>query len=73
MNILNWTAEVDEVWNDDKTSFDYGIQHFVVIKVNGIEVARNDGKEYVDVYGDGGDDVTNIAVKMIRKAFNAVS
>lgn len=61
MNILNWTSEVEEDWKNDKT--------YVVIKVNGEEVARNSGDDYVGCDCCGGGGHQDVALDMIRKAF----
>ncbi len=58
--ILNLTAEVEEQFHVD------GMLLFVVVKVNGVEIARNDGQDYVDTWGDGGNSVADVAAELLR-------
>lgn len=69
MDILNWTVETVEEDVEPEDWYDDGDRTYVIIKVNGEEVARNSGKDYVDTWGDGGDNAADIAIEMIRKAF----
>lgn len=72
MNILNWTVETEEDTVEPEDFYDDGDRHYVIIKVNGEEVARNNGKDYVGCDCCGGGGPADVAIEMIRKAFACV-